>query len=119
VSGAAVKRAGASLEADCLIGVFNMEEDRVGSPTIEIFAADGLVTRKSLGQVSGIACKHFLLSELVPELSRTLAGPLTLRLIDREAALIMSALHIDYKRRDIAIDHGSDRYSTYIDFPCQ
>lgn len=119
VSGARMKRTDASPEADCLIGVFNMEEDKVGSPVIEVFAADGFITKKSLGQVRGIACKHFLLSDIFPELSRRGAGPLTLRLIDGNAAVIMSALHIDYKRRDVAIDHGSDRFSTYIDYPCQ
>ena len=24
----------------------------------------------------------------------------------------------DYGRRDIALDHGSDRYSTLLDYPC-
>jgi hypothetical protein len=96
-----------------------MEEDRVGSPIIEVFSSEGFIAKRNLDQVPGIACRHFLLSDLFPQLSRGGAGPLTLRLIDGNAALIMSAMHIDYKRRDVAIDHGSDRFSTYLDYPCQ
>lgn len=55
----------------------------------------------------------------MPDLSLKGAGPLTLRLTDVNAVVIMSAMHIDYKRRDVAIDHGSDRFSTYIDYGCQ
>jgi hypothetical protein len=34
------------------------------------------------------------------------------------AIMIVSALHIDYERRDIALEHGSDRHSTFQDFKC-
>jgi len=27
-------------------------------------------------------------------------------------------VHLDYERRDLAMDHGSDRHSTYNDYGC-
>src|SRR5947209_6082384 len=44
--------------------------------------------------------------------------PLSLRLVDERATLLMSSLHLDYVRRDIALDHGSDRFSTFLDYSC-
>lgn len=96
-----------------------MEETKLGEPTLEVFDSNGFVTSRTLGTLPGLACRHFLLSDLLPDLSVKGAGPLTLRLMDVNAVVIMSALHIDYKRRDVAIDHGSDRFSTYIDYGCQ
>ena len=32
--------------------------------------------------------------------------------------LILSVIHLDYVRSDIALDHGSDRFSTFNDFDC-
>jgi hypothetical protein len=40
------------------------------------------------------------------------------RMIEENAMMVVSALHIDYERRDIAMEHGSDRHSTYQDFKC-
>jgi hypothetical protein len=34
------------------------------------------------------------------------------------ATVLMSIIDIDYIRRDIAIDHGSDRFSTFQEFGC-
>lgn len=119
VTGARLKRTANSREADCLIGILNMEENKLGEPTLEVFDSNGFVTSRRLGTLPGLACRHFLLSDLLPDLSLKGAGPLTLRLTDVNAVVIMSALHIDYKRRDVAIDHGSDRFSTYIDYGCQ
>jgi len=31
----------------------------------------------------------------------------------------MSAVHLDHERRDLALDHGSDRFSTFLDYGCQ
>jgi hypothetical protein len=31
----------------------------------------------------------------------------------------MSVVHLDYLRRDLAMDHGSDRFSTFVDYPCE
>jgi hypothetical protein len=117
VSGVRVQRGAGGLETDCLIGVLNIERDTVGEPTIEVFDSSGFVTQKRLSDLPGWACRHFLLSEVLPELEKR-SGPLTLRLIDQKAVVIMSALHIDYKRRDVAIDHGSDRFSTHLDYGC-
>lgn len=119
VSGVLLKRTANGREADCLIASLNMEENKLGEPTLEVFDGNGFVTSKRLGTLPGLACKHFLLSDLLPDLSSKGAGPLTLRLTDANAVVIMSALHIDYKRRDVAIDHGSDRFSTYLDYGCQ
>ncbi|MCI0489241.1 MAG: hypothetical protein L0229_21830 [Blastocatellia bacterium] len=117
VTGAQVKHASSGPEADCLIAAFNIDEGKTGNPTIEVFDQSGFIVRKRLGALAGSACKHILLSSLFPEL-RDRRGPLTLRLTDESAVVILSALHIDYKRRDVAIDHGSDRFSTYIDYGC-
>ncbi|MBI3668441.1 MAG: hypothetical protein HY237_01465 [Acidobacteria bacterium] len=39
-------------------------------------------------------------------------------LATQRGSLVSLALHMDYERRDIALEHGSDRHSTYQDFPC-
>jgi hypothetical protein len=41
-----------------------------------------------------------------------------LRLVDENATLVMSVLHLDNVRRDIALDHGSDRFSTFHEYDC-
>jgi hypothetical protein len=119
VTGANMKQAAGTPEADALLAVYNLEDNKAGNPTLEVFGRDGLLTRKTLGQLPGSACRHFMLSSLFPELQRKGAGPLTLRLIDENAVITLSALHIDYRHRDVAIDHGSDRFSTHLDFGCQ
>jgi len=43
---------------------------------------------------------------------------LTLRLVDERATLLMSIVHLDCVRRDLSLDHGSDRFSTFNDFGC-
>ncbi|MCI0390574.1 MAG: hypothetical protein MOB07_17655 [Acidobacteria bacterium] len=63
------------------------------------------------------ACRHFLLSELLA--SEVQYEALTLRLVDERATLLMSAVHLDHERRDLALDHGSDRFSTFLDYGCQ
>jgi hypothetical protein len=113
VSGVRLKRASDGYEKDSLLGLVNMEQDKTADPVLELFNSDGFITRKQLGEVPGYACKHFLMSDLFPDMAAKGVGPLTLRLIDKNAAVTLSALHIDYKRKDVAIDHGSDRFSTY------
>jgi hypothetical protein len=119
VTGAYIKQTGAIPQADALLAIYNLEDSKAGNPSLEVFGKEGLLTRKALGQLPPSACKHFLLSSLFPELHKKGAGPLTLRLIDENAVITLAALHIDYKRKDIAIDHGSDRFSTHLDFGCQ
>lgn len=111
---------GARLERgryDEIIGVMNIDDQGVeGRPELELFNAQGLLTRIKLGPVPAFACRHFLLSELVPEKLKT--ETFSLRLLDTEATLLMSVLHLDYARRDLALDHGSDRFSTFLDYGC-
>jgi hypothetical protein len=83
---------------------------------LELFGAKGLVNRLALGAIPGFAGRHFLLSDLLPDVQEL--GPLTLRLIDDQATLLMSTVHLDFERQDIALDHGSDRFSTLLDYPC-
>lgn len=102
---------------DEVIGVMNIDDKGIsGRPTLEIFTSSGLLTRIDLGDVPGFACRHYLLSEL----SSGKIGPhdLSLRLVDERATLLMSVVHLDYVRRDLAQDHGSDRFSTFNDYSC-
>ena len=118
ITGANLKEAGGTPQADSLIAVYNLEEAKAGAPTLEVFGRQGFLTRKRLPSLPASACRHYLLSTLFPELHRQGAGPLTLRLIDETAVVTLGALHIDYQRRDIALDHGSDRFSTHLDYGC-
>jgi hypothetical protein len=116
-SGARVERNGNKLVRDEVIGVMNIDDKGVtGRPTLEVFTSSGLLTRVDLGEVPGFACRHYLLSEL----SSGKIGPhdLSLRLVDEHATLLMSIVHLDYVRRDLALDHGSDRFSTFNDYSC-
>jgi len=117
-SGARVERSGSSPVRDEIIGVMNIDDKGVtGRPTLEVFASSGLLMRIDLGEVPGFACRHYLLSEL----SSGKIGPrdLSLRLVDEHATLLMSVVHLDYVRRDLAMDHGSDRFSTFNDYSCK
>lgn len=116
-SGARLERQGNKLLLDEIIGVLNIDDKGIeGRPTLELFGANGLVKRIALGAVPAFACRHFLLSDLASD-SRKL-GPLTLRLVDEVATLLMSTVHLDYQRQDLALDHGSDRFSTLKDYGC-
>ncbi|MDT7605260.1 MAG: hypothetical protein QOF61_3257 [Acidobacteriota bacterium] len=119
-TGARLNRRAGEVTFDELVAVFNVGDDNVeASPTLELFNARGLVTRIALGRVPPLACRHFLLSDLVPSSNAEAHMSLmTLRLTDERAALLMSAVHIDHARRDIALDHGSDRFSTFADYGC-
>jgi hypothetical protein len=119
-SGARLERRAGEVTFDELVAVFNVGDDNIeASPVLELFNARGLVTRVALGKVAPLACRHFLLSDLVPpSTTEAHAGLMTLRLTDERAALLMSAAHLDYARRDVALDHGSDRFSTFADYGC-
>jgi hypothetical protein len=117
-SGARVERNGNRIVRDEVIGVMNIDDkNNSGRPVLEIFTSNGLLTRVDLGEVPGFACRHYLLSEL----SSGKIGPhdLSLRLVDERATLLMSVVHLDYVRRDLALDHGSDRFSTFNDYSCK
>ncbi len=120
VSGAHVIGGAQSRRRDCLLAIMNIEfeEERTGAPLLQIFGPQGLAAEKRLGDFPPLACRHLLLSALFPELRSDPAHPFTVRLQAANALMIVSALHIDYERRDIALEHGSDRHSTFQDFKC-
>src|SRR5262249_32008238 len=115
--GASFERNGDRIVRDEIIGIVNVDDQSiVGHPTLEVFASGGLVTRITLGEVPIFGCRHYLLSELSS--GKIAAQDLTLRLVDERATLLMSVLHLDYVRRDLALDHGSDRFLTFNDYGC-
>lgn len=102
---------------DEILGVLNIDDRAIsGHPFVELFTSLGFLTRVSLGDVPAYGCRHYLLSDLCP--GQTFPGDLTLRLVDQRTTLLMSIVHLDYVRRDIALDHGSDRFSTFTEFTC-
>jgi hypothetical protein len=103
---------------DEIIGIINIDDQGIeDSPVIEVFGASGLLHRLPVGNIPAFSCRHFLLSELLK--TDSLSGTLSLRLVAQKATLLMSVIHLDYERRDLAMDHGSDRFSTYLDYSCQ
>jgi hypothetical protein len=94
------------------------EEDNTATPVLQLFGPDGLAAEKRLDDFPPLACRHLLLSQLFPGLRSDPAHPYTVRMMVEKAITIVSALHIDYERRDIALEHGSDRHSTFQDFKC-
>lgn len=116
-SGARLEFRGGKIARDEVICLINIDDKgTLGQPELEIFSSKGLLAKVKIGSVPAFAAKHYLLSELV---GRDIAGKeLSMRLVDEHATLLMSVVHIDYVRRDIAIDHGSDRFSTFQDFNC-
>ena len=117
VAGAAIVIKSGRVNRDEIVAVINIDNKNIaGNPMLEIFSSRGLAARVRLGEIPAFSCRHYLLSELLSEK----IGPndLSLRLVDEQATLLMSVLHIDYERRDIAADHGSDRFSTFTEFTC-
>jgi hypothetical protein len=116
-SNARLEKLGHKILRDEVIGVMNIDDKIItGRPMLEVHSAQGLLARIELGEVPSFACRHYLLSEIASE--RIPALDLTLRLVDERATLLMSVAHLDYVRRDLALDHGSDRFSTFNDFTC-
>jgi hypothetical protein len=117
-SGARLEKNGSHIARDEVIGIMNIDDKSVaGRPVLEIFTSSGLLTRIELGEVPSFACRHYLLSELSS--GKIGSHDLSLRLIDEHATLLMSVVHLDYARRDLAMDHGSDRFSTFNDYSCK
>jgi hypothetical protein len=115
-SGARLERVGKKVIRDEIIAIMNIDDtSAAGHPVLEVFSAAGLEASIQLSQVAPMGCAHFLLSGVC---SLSVNGDLSLRLVDDGAALLMSVIHIDYRRRDIALDHGSDRFSTFQEFDC-
>ena len=102
---------------DEIVAVINIDDKSIsGNPTLEVFTAAGLKARVRLGDVPAFSCRHYLLSSLLS--GKIGPNDLSLRLVDDHATLLMSVLHLDYERRDLAADHGSDRFSTFSEFTC-
>lgn len=117
VSGACVRSDKATIVRDEIIAVINIDDKAIaGNPTLEVFSSSGLAKRIKLGPVPAFSCRHYLLSTLLSE--PIAPTDLSLRLVDEQATLLMSVLHLDYARKDIAADHGSDRFSTFAEFTC-
>jgi hypothetical protein len=117
VAGASLASKAGTMMRDEIVAVINIDDRNIaGNPTLEIFSSRGLVARVPLGEVPGFSCRHYLLSELVS--GKIASHELSLRLVDEQATLLMSVVHLDYVRRDIAADHGSDRFSTFSEFTC-
>lgn len=117
VAGACLSANENRMVRDEIIAVINIDDKSIsGNPTLEIFTSAGLATRVRLGEVPAFSCRHYLLSALLS--GKIGANDLSLRLVDDQATLLMSVLHLDYERRDIAADHGSDRFSTFSEFTC-
>ena len=116
-SGAKLDRRGSKIFRDEIVCVMNIDDKGIGGqPELEIFASNGLVTKVKLGDVPAFATRHYLLSELV--YGKFEPNDLSIRLVDPRATMVMSLVHLDYVRRDIALDHGSDRFSTFQEFTC-
>lgn len=116
--GARIETKGVQKIRDEIIAVINIDDKNIaGNPKLEVFAADGLLARIDLGEVPSFGCRHYLLSDLSS--GKIAAHDLTLRLVDERATLLMSVVHLDYVRRDLALDHGSDRFSTFNDYSCR
>ena len=59
------------------------------------------------------ASAHLVLSELLPGVQSDPAHPFTVRMQVPSALMVVSAVHIDYERRGLALEHGSHRHSTF------
>jgi hypothetical protein len=120
VTGAHVIGTAASRKRDCLLAIMNIEfeDSAAGAPALQLFGSGGMIAERKLDDFQPLACRHHLLSELFPEAQSDPAHPFTVRMTVPSAMLVVSALHIDYDRRDIALEHGSDRHSTFADFKC-
>jgi hypothetical protein len=116
-SGSRFERRGGAVSFDELIGIINIDDQGIeGRPVLELFGRQGLIKQIALAPVPGFGCRHFLLSDLLKE-PQTIER-MSMRLTDERATLLMSIVHLDYTRRDIALDHGSDRFSTFTDYSC-
>lgn len=117
-SAARLVRTASEIQCDELIAVINIDDQGLeAQPVLELFNPRGLVKRLMLGKVPPFACRHFLLSDLIS--GAVNYETLSLRLTDERATLLMSVIHLDHQRRDLALDHGSDRFSTFQDYTCQ
>lgn len=120
ISGIQVRGSAEARKYDSLLAIMNIEfEDKnAANPKLQVFGPGGLLAEKQLPEFPPLAARHLLMSELFPELQTAPGQPLSLRMTDEKAMIVCSVIHLDYERRDLAMDHGSDRHSTYNDYGC-
>jgi len=120
VSGAHIIGGATDRKRDCVLAIMNIEfeDDQTGTPKLQLFGPQGLVAEKQLGDFPPLACRHLVLSQLFPGVQSDPAHPFTVRMQVANAMMVVSAVHLDYERRDLALEHGSDRHSTFQDFKC-
>jgi hypothetical protein len=120
VSGVHVIGSPANRKRDCLLALMNIEFEstQAGNPLLQLFGPAGLVAERRLAEYPPLACRHLLVSDLFPGVQSDPAHPFTVRMQVPDAMMIVSALHLDYERRDLAMEHGSDRHSTFQDYKC-
>jgi len=120
VTGVHVIGTAATRKRDCLLAFMNIEFDgkEPGVPLVQLFGPGGLAGERRMGEYAPLACRHFLVSDMFPGAQSDPEHPFTVRMQVTGAMMIVSALHIDYERRDIALEHGSDRHSTFLDYKC-
>jgi len=102
VSGAHVIGGARDRRRHCLLAIMNIEfeDENTGVPLVQVFGPRGLAGEKRLPDFPPLACRHLLLSDLFPGLQSDPAHPFTLRTQASNALMVVSALHIDYERRD-------------------
>ena len=120
VSGAHIIGSATNRKRDCVLAIMNIEfeDDQTGTPKLQLFGPQGLAAEKQLGEFPPLACRHLVLSELFPGVQSDPSHPFTVRMQVPNAMMVVSAVHLDYERRDLALEHGSDRHSTFQDFKC-
>ena len=120
ISGIQVRGSVENRKYDSLLAIMNIEfEDKnAANPKLQVFGPGGLLAEKQLPEFPPLAARHFLVSELFPEMQTAPGQPLSIRMTDEKAMIVCSVVHLDYERRDLAMDHGSDRHSTYNDYGC-
>lgn len=120
ISGCKIRGRGDERRRDCLLAIMNIEfqDERTGSPKLQLFGKKGLVAEKELGELPPLACRHLLMSELFPGVETEPGCPLTIRMLDSNTMVVASVIHLDFEKRDLALEHGSDRHSTFSDYKC-
>jgi hypothetical protein len=120
VSGAHVIGTASNRKRDCVLAIMNIEfeDEQTGHPKLQLFGQSGVVAEKQLEAFPPLACRHLVLSELFPGVQSDPSHPFTVRMQVPDALMVVSAVHLDYERRDLALEHGSDRHSTFADFKC-
>ena len=117
VTNARVETGGARFRRDEIVCVINIDDKgTTGEPALEVFSSEGLIERIKIGKVAPFGCAHLLLSQIIGK--QAFERDLTLRLIDERATMLMYQVHVDFARKDIALDHRSDRFSTFQEFDC-